>query len=158
MLGALSSVKTNDVSYQVEMPEQLSGHYNAAVSWLKRAHDSTTDDGVGYGYYMRGLPFQLYGFGWRPSYVETSGYIIETFYDAEKVSDNLDCAARAERIAYWLLTQQQADGSFANESFANSEGLIFDTGQVLFGLLRAHMETGDEAFKLSARKAVYFTT
>ena len=36
-------------------------HLHAAEDWLKLAHDKSPDDGVSYGYSIRG--------GWRPSHV-----------------------------------------------------------------------------------------
>ena len=59
-------------------------HQKAAIKWLKHAHDMSSDDGVSYGYYLRGRPFSSSRIGWRSSYIETSGYITETFYDVSK--------------------------------------------------------------------------
>ncbi|WP_017931114.1 prenyltransferase/squalene oxidase repeat-containing protein [Robiginitomaculum antarcticum] len=136
----------------------LQMHQSAAINWLKRAHDATPDDGVGYGYYLRGYPFRAYGFGWRPSYVETSGYIVETFYDIATAYDDADASIRAERIGRWLLTMQNQDGSFPNNRLNDLRGIVFDTGQVLFGLLRCYRETGDIKFQLASQKAADWLT
>ena len=131
-------------------------HLIEAINWLKRAHDSTDDHGVGYGYYLRGNPFQSNRLGWRASYVETSGYIVETFYNIAQVYSDSDAAERAEKIAHWLISVQNQDGSFSNLSLRKNEGIVFDTGQVLFGLLRAYQETQNKAFAIAARKAAYW--
>ena len=119
-------------------------HLQAAEDWLKRAHDQNDDDGVSYGYSVRG--------GWRPSYRETSGYIATTFFELARQRDDADYRARALRICHWLLRVQNADGSFSNPRYGN-EGIVFDTGQVLFGLVRAAEETGEEVFLQGAQRA-----
>ncbi|RCS56671.1 prenyltransferase/squalene oxidase repeat-containing protein [Parvibium lacunae] len=122
-------------------------HLAAAEAWLKHAHDRQehgADDGVSYGYSVRG--------GWRPSYRETSGYICTTFFDLARLRNNDDYFSRAVRIARWLVSVQNADGSFANPRYGD-DGIVFDTGQDLFGLVRAHEVTGDPIFKHAAERA-----
>ena len=119
-------------------------HLQAAEDWLKRAHDQNDDDGVSYGYSVRG--------GWRPSYRETSGYIATTFFELARQRDDADYRERALRICRWLLSVQNSDGSFSNPRYGN-QGIVFDTGQVLFGLVRAAEETGEAAFLQGARRA-----
>ena len=119
-------------------------HLQAAEDWLKRAHDQNDDDGVSYGYSVRG--------GWRPSYRETSGYIATTFFELARQRNDADYRARALRICRWLLSVQNADGSFSNPRYGH-EGIVFDTGQVLFGLVRAAEETGEAAFLQGAHRA-----
>lgn len=121
-----------------------SGHLRAAEDWLKSAHDKNGDDGVSYGYSVRG--------GWRPSYRETSGYIATTFFDLARQRNEADYRERALRICRWLLRVQNADGSFSNPQYGQ-EGIVFDTGQVLFGLVRAAEETGEAAFLEGAQRA-----
>jgi len=123
------------------VPEE---HLRAAEEWLKRAHDQGRDDGVSYGYSVRG--------GWRPSYRETSGYIATTFFNLARHRNDPDLQDRALRICRWLIDVQNKDGSFSNPRYGDS-GIVFDTGQDLFGLVRAHEETGEEVFKDSASRA-----
>jgi len=73
---------------------------------------------------------------------KTSGYIIETLYDIGRIFDDKDANIRAEKIGHWLVSVQNPDGSFANDNYAKDEGIVFDTGQVLFGLARCFKETG----------------
>ena len=116
-------------------------HLLAAEDWLRRAHDQGPDDGVSYGYTVRG--------GWQPSYRETSGYIATTFFNLAEDSHKPEYKERAMRICRWLLSVQNKDGSFANPRYGD-EGIVFDTGQDLFGLVRAFEETGEDAFKVGA--------
>lgn len=119
-------------------------HLEAAEEWLKRAHDCSADDGVSYGYSIRG--------GWLPSYRETSGYIATTFFNLAGRRGDDAWRARALRVCRWLLRVQNADGSFSNPRYGEG-GIVFDTGQDLFALVRAAEETGDTAFREGARRA-----
>lgn len=126
-------------------------HLQAAEDWLKRAHDQngddsgdSGDDGVSYGYSVRG--------GWRPSYRETSGYIATTFFELARQRGDADYHERALRICRWLLRVQNDDGSFANPHYGR-QGIVFDTGQVLFGLVRGAEETGEALFTDGAIRA-----
>ena len=129
-------------------------HLSAAVHWLRRAHDQGGDHGVSYGYCLRGPSLRnIAVLGWRPSYLETSGYIVETFYDLAARDGDVELRERAEKIARWLVTVQNNDGSFSNPQYGVGRGIVFDTGQDLFGLVRAFRETEDEMFLDAAQRA-----
>ncbi|MEL7208304.1 MAG: prenyltransferase/squalene oxidase repeat-containing protein, partial [Actinomycetota bacterium] len=100
-----------------------------------------TDRGFSYGYTIRG--------GWQPSYVETTGYIITTFLNAGRRLDRPDLIERAVEAGDWLLEAQLPDGSFPNPGLSETSGVVFDTGQDLFGLLAlaegGHGDRFDEA-------------
>jgi uncharacterized protein YyaL (SSP411 family) len=116
----------------------------AAEDWLKLAHDQGSDAGVSYGYSLRG--------GWRPSYRETSGYIAVTFFNLAKFRGDAEYHRRALDICRWLVSVQNADGSFSNPRYG-SDGIVFDTGQDLFGLVRAFEESRDPQFGDAAKRA-----
>ena len=153
MIGSLAIELKNDVLRKSNDAVSIQEHQKSAINWLKRAHDMGNDGGVSYGYYLRGKPFSAFGLGWRSSYIETSGYIVDTFFDIAKRYHDDDCALRAEQIGRWLLTIQNSDGSFSNARYAISKGIVFDTGQVLFGLIRCYQETQDVQFLEAAQKA-----
>ena len=147
LLSAISTFSGRAARQALGAPAQSDDpavHLQAAEDWLKRAHDQNDDDGVSYGYSVRG--------GWRPSYRETSGYIATTFFDLARQRDDADYRERALRICRWLLSVQNSDGSFSNPRYGN-DGIVFDTGQVLFGLVRAAEETGEEGFLRAAHRA-----
>ena len=123
-------------------------HLLAAEAWLCRAQDASADGGVSYGFSLLG--------GWRPSYPETSGYIATTFFRLAK-NRNPVYAERAHRIVRWLVTIQNADGSFSNHRYGK-QGIVFDTGQILFGLVRAYELSGDPNVLASARRAADWLT
>ena len=117
-------------------------HVLAAEDWLCRAQDASRDGGVSYGY--------TFGRGWRGPYPETSGYVVPTFFRLALRDPSY--RERARRIVDWLLRIQNADGSFANPRYGR-EGIVFDTGQVLFGLVCAWREHHEEAVLAAARRA-----
>jgi hypothetical protein len=123
-------------------------HLNAAIEWLERAHDMGRG-GVSYGYGLQG--------GWRPAYRETSGYISVTLFDVAARLDRPACRRRAIDICRWLCQVQNADGSIANPRFGD-EGIVFDTGQVLQGLVRAFRETREPPFVNAAARAAHWLT
>lgn len=123
--------------------DSIERHLLAAESWLSRAQDASRDGGVSYGYSVRG--------GWRPSYPETSGYIATTFLRLSRVRDP-SYKERAERILEWLLKIQNADGSFPNPRYGPN-GIVFDTGQVLFGLAAGYLAFNKPEYLQAARRA-----
>ncbi len=122
----------------------LDTHLEAALAWLERAHDHAQQGGVSYGYSLRG--------GWLPPYRETSGYILTTFYRAADALQRPALAQRAEQVARWLVSVQNPDGGFANPKYG-SDGIVFDTGQDLFGLVTAWERTKDPVFLAAAQRA-----
>ena len=119
-------------------------HLESVLGWLKRAQDRSASGGVSYGYSLRG--------GWLPPYRETSGYILTTLYRAAEQLGDEEYSRRAERIARWLVAVQNRDGSYANPKYG-SAGIVFDTGQCLFGLVAAYEQTAEVLFLNAARKA-----
>src|SRR5262249_2108472 len=131
-LFTFSKLITRDLLVGVGCPGNPSMHLAEAIAWLERAQDATPDGGVSYGYSLRG--------GWRPSYVETTGYIAVTFFDLAARARNQQpgtarrARERALRMVTWLTEVQLADGSFTNDRFQPGVGIVFDTGQDLLGL------------------------
>lgn len=130
------------LAHPVSAPSQ---HLQAAVDWLVRAQEHGEGGGVSYGYSLRG--------GWRPPYRETTGYIAETFFDLAKITGNADYRERAIRMCQWLSRVQNPDGSISNPEFDAERGIVFDTGQVLHGLVCGFEETGDAGILRAAERA-----
>jgi folate-dependent phosphoribosylglycinamide formyltransferase PurN len=111
-------------------------HLVAAAHWLARAQDATGDGGVSGRYSMRN--------GWSSSYPETTGYIIPTFL---ALADSIDARfnERAARCVEFLKKIQLSDGAFpAGELQENrSRPSVFNTAQILHGLVAWHRRTGD---------------
>jgi len=122
----------------------LAEHAHSTLDWLIRAHDATQQQGVSYGFSLRG--------GWLPAYRETTGYILTTFFRAARQFERPELAQRALQMADWLVSVQNADGSFSNPKYGH-EGIVFDTGQDLFGLVAALEHTRDPRYMAAALKA-----
>jgi hypothetical protein len=93
--------------------------------------------------------------GYSESYPEVTGYIIPTLYDFAGVNGDKAAAARAsaERATRWLLSLQMQSGAFPaglqGKPDKQAQPSVFNTGQIVQGLVRADRETNN----LEARKA-----
>ena len=84
--------------------------------------------------------------GYSESYPEVTGYIVPTLYDLGRETGDERSAVAAERATRWLLALQMPSGAFPgglHGVFHGNEALpsVFNTGQILQGLVRAYAET-----------------
>ncbi len=124
-------------------------HLQATMNWLCAAQDATGNDGVAAFYDARMGT-------WSPAYPETTGYIIPTFYDYAALTGDDSLRRRARRMADWLLTLQLPDGAFPIGPLWPEwarDPIVFDTGQIMQGLLRTFEETGERHFLAAAQRA-----
>lgn len=121
-------------------------HLEEAAGWLLRAQDATADDGVSGGYSFED--------GWIPSYPETTGYTIPTLLAYSAYAGNPGYRDRALAMAKWELSVQLGGGGFPGHFVDRSHPpVVFNTGQVIFGLLAAYEATGDTAYQDAAWRA-----
>ena len=114
-------------------------HLSAALDWLCLAQD-VCDGRSDAGGVSAGWSFED---GWLPGYPETTGYIIESFIDAAEALRRPDLIGRAHRMIDWELTLQHADGAFPGHyGEPGSKPVIFNTGQIMHGLLAGHLRLG----------------
>ena len=128
----------------------------AAVKWLLRAQDSTPDDGVSLGYFPCD-PNQTNG--WRPSYPETTGYIITTLLEFSSRFGDSEVRRRALQMAAWETKIQLPSGAVQAGVVCgpeNQEPAVFNTGMVLQGYTAAYRATEASEFLESARRAADF--
>lgn len=128
-------------------------HLAAAMSWLCAAQDANPDGGVS-GFYDMGSG------EWSPSYPETTGYIIPTFFDYASFRGETAYHQRALGMAEWLLTLQLDNGAFPAPPWLGPERkpIVFDTGQMMHGLIRAYTETLDTRFLTASQQAADWLT
>ena len=84
--------------------------------------------------------------GYSESYPEVTGYIIPTLYHFGRMTSEEAARQAAERATHWLLSLQMPSGSFPGGLHGSDSGAqpsVFNTGQILQGLVRAHAETGN---------------
>lgn len=125
---------------------RLHAHLKATLAWLKAAQDSQSDGGVSAIY----TPFR----GWHPSYPETTGYLIPTIVNAWLSLGDQDYLDRSLIMARWLLGLQNPDGSFSGGVVVTKTNpSVFNTGQILFGLVRIYQVTGEARYLDSACRA-----
>ncbi len=97
--------------------------------------------------------------GYSESYPEVTGYIVPTLYDFALAAGNKGAVARAcaERATQWLLALQAQSGAFPGGLYSKhtdeAQPSVFNTGQILQGLVRAQVETGSSEVLKSAVRA-----
>lgn len=123
-------------------------HLQAVMEWLCRAYDAMEDGGISGAY-------EIIPNTWYPPYPETTGYLIPTFFDYAGYSGNVIFHQRAIQLAAWLVSLQMVSGAFPGPFWItpDRQPVVFDTGQVVDGLLRAYLETGEEHILQSVIRA-----
>lgn len=117
---------------------------NCVLGWILRAQRA--DGGIAAYYSLLT--------GYAESYPEVTGYLIPTLYDSAAAMHEARAQASAERATQWLLSMQMPCGAFlAGLHGRSQEPSIFNTGQILQGLVRAYRETNDNAILQSAISA-----
>jgi len=116
------------------------------MRWIAAAQDASPDGGIS-AYYS------LYG-GFGPSYPETTGYLIPTLIDYGTVSQDPQWTERAVRATDWLMHLQFDQGAFPAGFAKSTDGpSVFNTGQIIFGLLGTYRLTGNSAYLQAATRA-----
>src|SRR2546425_4668452 len=131
-------------------------HLVAAIAWLARAQDATPDGGISRAFTLAWHP-HFGRRGWQPPYPETTGYIIPTFYAAARRWACPGLSARAERAARWEIDIQLPAAAAGGGVLGEPESpAVFNTGQVLLGLLAAFEKTAQGSFADAARRAARY--
>lgn len=143
-LRAASAVAGDTLNVRLSPDLGNPQHMRYAAQWIAAAQASTLDGGVSLAYSLKN--------GWRPSYPETTGYIIPTLFNYSHLTGDDAWWDRAVSMADWLLTVQLSDGAFGHPSDL-SRPIVFDTGQIVFGFLAAFRETNGEQYRDAAAKA-----
>ncbi|MGH7396395.1 MAG: hypothetical protein ACRELW_02565 [Candidatus Rokuibacteriota bacterium] len=121
-------------------------HLAEAARWILRAQAATPDTGVSGGYSFED--------GWIASYPETTGYIIPTLLDYAAYAGESIYRDHALSMARWELGVQLESGGFPGHFVDRAHPpVVFNTGQIIFGLLAAFECTQDEAFLRAAQRA-----
>jgi hypothetical protein len=93
--------------------------------------------------------------GWSKPYPETTGYLIPTLFRLSKFLNNSKYSDSALSIGQWLLDIQLQNGSWRGglHPGSSSEGSVFNTGQIIKGMMALFHNTGDQAFLMAADRA-----
>jgi uncharacterized protein YyaL (SSP411 family) len=124
-----------------------------AIAWICRAQDAFPSAGVARSYAIAYHP-HFRRAGWIAPYPETTGYIIPTLFDYARRMGRDDLFARATRMADWECDVQLENGAVQGGTIdERPTPAIFNTGQVIFGWVRAYEETGRERYLDAAVRA-----
>lgn len=117
----------------------------ASIDWLCRAWQVT--DGCGFS-----ASYSLMR-GWNRSYPETTGYLIPTLLNIADLSDYRrdEIINICQKSGDWLLSIQHEDGAFS-ELFDQASA-VFDTGEIIFGLVALYRYTQTAKFLVAAQRA-----
>ncbi len=119
-------------------------HIKGAMEWLSIAQKQNSDGGVAALYSM----FE----GWHESYVETTGYIIPTFFNYADATNTHFYKDEAIQMADFELKNQLKSGAFPGGDKRDMP-IVFNTGQVIFGLCRTFEETMEQKYREAAARA-----
>ncbi len=139
----------------VPISGQTAERARAAAAWLMRAQAATPDGGVSLGYFPCDGLYQ----GWRPSYPETTGYIMTSLFRYARSFDDSAAKEAAIKMGHWEIAVQMPSGAVQGGPVVPQEKqtpAAFNTGMVLDGWCTAFEETHDQAFMEAARKAADF--
>lgn len=126
-------------------PEAKQYALASAIEWLLLAQKQSADAGFG--------SYQLTK-GWSSSYIETTGYIIPTLLHFSSLYPDKELVQNALNAADWLVEVQKDSGGWAGECLSDQRAeVVFNTGQVIRGMLAAYKQTKDEKYRLAATKA-----
>jgi hypothetical protein len=145
LLGSADKVLVALRGMQNKGVQDNSDHLKLAGEWLLRAQSVHNDGGFAHSY-------SLYG-GWGKSYPETTGYIIPSLLALANYLKDDRYNAAALKAGLWLLDIQQEDGAFLDLSGRRQ---VFDTGQILEGLVSLHDLTKDRTFLTASVRAANF--
>jgi len=127
----------------------------AAVTWLLQAQQASPDDGVSLGYF----PCSRDASAWKPSYPETTGYIITSLLAFADRFDDGATRSAALKMARWEIAVQMATGAVQGGPVCPPDEqtpAAFNTGMVLDGWCSAYAISNDAQILLAARRAADF--
>jgi hypothetical protein len=115
------------------------------INWLITSQKVNNDGGMG-SYHLINK--------WSSSYPETTGYIIPTLIDYSKKNDHPGALDAAIKAADFLVDIQKPTGGWQGGRVRdNRPEIVFNTGQVMRGMIAAYKETGNAEYLDSATKA-----
>jgi hypothetical protein len=117
-----------------------------AIDWLLRAQqEMKTTKGIGSYHLVT---------GWTSPYPETTGYIIPTLIDYGIKYNHEEAVQAGIEAADWLISIQKSSGGWQGMRINdNKPEVVFNTAQVVRGLVRAYQHTDDKKYIDPIRKA-----
>lgn len=127
------------------MADKFENHLQLSIDWLIKSKHSI---GGSSAYHAPLL-------GWSKPYPETTGYIIPTLLEYHHFFDYTSAYDTALEFGEWLLSIQSDDGFWnaGQHPSKKKDPSVFNTGQILFGLIALFEETKDHKWSDSLDKA-----
>lgn len=130
-----------------EVRKRYKRHLSATMGWLERS--LVKDRGGSAAYFIPGI-------GWSKAYPETTGYIIPTLLCAGECAARREiCRKQAIDLGNWLCTIQNNSGYWMSGLHPPTKDAIpsvFNTAQVLKGMVALFKETGDAKWLSAASR------
>jgi radical SAM superfamily enzyme YgiQ (UPF0313 family) len=132
---------------------ELDSVLRLTINWIKKAQDATYP-GISRGFSLTLEP-KFDHIGWQPPYPETTGYIIPTLIQASKLFNDSDLVRRAVAAADWEIEILLPNGAVRGGHYSQNHRspAVFDTAQVIRGLLAVHQITNDRKYLDAAKKS-----
>jgi hypothetical protein len=125
--------------------EEKNRALDKAAVWLMTSQGANNDGGMG-SYHLINK--------WTSSYPETTGYIIPTLIQYGKQNSSKEAIDSAIRAADFLVGIQKKSGGWQGGRIGeNKPEIVFNTGQVIRGMISAYDQTGDMKYYEAAIKA-----
>lgn len=118
-----------------------------SMEWLIYAFSRSKDGGCPHS---RNI-FLPDAWAWKPSYAETTGYLIENLLQFNPIFPEVQ-ARIAHEAGNWLLNQQHSDGYYFS-GLERTTPSVFNTAQILTGLDVLYRYSGDERYRISLQRA-----
>lgn len=120
-----------------------------AAKWLIRAQEQGATNGCGTYYFNT---------GWTSDYPETTGYIIPSllrYATYEKAQWSIEAEKAALQAGEWLLAVQREDGGWPGGYVEqNRPSVVFNSGQILRGMLALYEHNKDPRWKEAALRCI----
>ncbi len=127
------------------LTEQKEEALSLGIGWLLYAQSTGHDGGMGSYHTTR---------GWGASYPETTGYIIPTLLRYSKITGSPDVRNAAVKAGEFLLQIQKPSGGWQGGRVNEKKPeIVFNTGQVIRGMIALYEETGKDQYLQSAVRA-----
>lgn len=124
-------------------------HTTLALAWLQQAHEAA--QGKGFAAYYQKRP--LLPGKWAAPYPETSGYLIETLIDYYQLNKEPKLLEMALKSADWIVGLQLESGALPGGLGEGTEASVFNTGQMVFGLVKAYEQSSNTDYLDGVKKA-----
>ena len=116
------------------MPKTGTEFQIKALQWLIRSIN--VNHGLGSSAFF--ARWRHWKTGWALPYPETTGYIIPTLYAYQKVFPSLNPENSADACYHWLLGLPRNEGAFSSLYAHMTQPSLFNTAQILLGLIEGH--------------------